>query len=588
MKVRFWSALLFCLMPMMLAAQNAPLRTHGERSAYRETGRYEEVIALCNAFAQRHPKRIRCRDFGRSPEGRPLKSLIVTGTGVFDAKTAVARKIPVVLIQGGIHAGEIDGKDAIFLALHRLMDGEVDSGALDKSIVLFVPVFSADGHERFKAWNRPNQRGPAEMGWRATAQNFNLNRDYLKADAPEMQAMLRLIGEWDPLLVVDLHTTDGAKFQHDISITTQSTRIFDADLHQASIRLRDEIIDGLRRDGALPVDFYPSFVENDVPTSGFVDYPATPRFSSGYLPLRNRMSILVETHSWRTYPERVERTYQTILHTLSALRRDGLGWRRIADAADARAAAIGGSEYPLTWRNTKDVQMIDFLGYAYTRTPSEISGALMTHYDESVKQTWRVPILRGVQSALSVQAPRAGYLVPAAYAKAIGAHLDLHGIRYRRLENARRAAPTQTFRASKASFASAPVESHQRLTVEGEWKPEAMDLPAGSLFVPIAQAKSQLVLHLFEPRNGDSYLAWGLFNAHFEQKEYMEDYVAEEVAREMLAKDAALKAEFEKRLREDEAFAKNPAARLQFFYQRHSAWDDRFQLYPVYRMDTAP
>ena len=122
-----------------------------------------------------------------------MKALVVSTSGALTAAQAQQRDLPVVLIQGGIHAGEIDGKDAGFLALREILEGKAAKGALDKLVWVFVPVFNVDGHERFGAWNRPNQRGPVEMGWRTTAQNYNLNRDYVKADTPEMQAMLALL-----------------------------------------------------------------------------------------------------------------------------------------------------------------------------------------------------------------------------------------------------------------------------------------------------------------------------------------------------------------------------------------------------------
>jgi murein tripeptide amidase MpaA len=564
------------------------LQTIAEQSGFQKTGRYEEVIDLCQRFQKVFPKEVRCKTFGVSPEGREMKVLVVTRTKAFTAEQASKRKIPVVLIQGGIHAGEIDGKDAGFWALRDVLQNKVDSKVLDNSVVLFVPVFSTDGHERFKAWNRPNQRGPEEMGWRTTAQNLNLNRDYMKAEAPEMQAMLRLINAWDPQVLMDLHATDGAQFQHDISITTMPAITADTALYKQNIALRDEIIAGLAKDGALPVDFYPSFIENDNPASGFANYAATPRFSTGYMPLRNRMAILVETHSWRTYPERVQRTYQTILHLLTALQRDGQQWLQTAAKADEYAKRLAGKTYPLTFVPSKEKIEIEFQGYAYTRTPSEISGALMTRYDESVKQVWKVPYYKNNDVALSIKAPSVGYIIPAAYAETIGNHLQMHGVQFKTLDKNIENADTNTFRASKATFATNSNESNQRLTVEGEWKSERRDIRAGSLFVPIAQANAQLAIHLLEPRAGDSYLAWGRFNAHFEQKEYMEDYVAEEVAREMLSKDSALKAEFNRRLKEDAEFAKSPAARLDFFYRRHSAWDNAYQLYPVLRINTKP
>ncbi|HEU4372807.1 MAG TPA: M14 family zinc carboxypeptidase, partial [Telluria sp.] len=170
------SALLLALSAALPLSHAAPdLTTVSERSGFLKTGRYDEVIALCAAFQQAYPKQVKCIDFGITPEGRPMKALIVTRTGALTPAAAKQRGLPVVLIQGGIHAGEIDGKDAGFLALRELLENRVAPGALDKQVLLFVPVFNVDGHERFTPNNRPNQRGPVEMGWRTTAQNFNLN-----------------------------------------------------------------------------------------------------------------------------------------------------------------------------------------------------------------------------------------------------------------------------------------------------------------------------------------------------------------------------------------------------------------------------
>ncbi|RZL30640.1 MAG: peptidase M14, partial [Rubrivivax sp.] len=161
-----------------------------------------------------------------------------------------------------------------------------------------------------------------------------------------------------------------------------------------------------------------------------------------------------------------------------------------------------------------------------------------------------------------------------------------HGIGYRTLDKAVDGAAVDTFRADKASFAPASFESHQRLKVEGSWKREPRTLARGALFVPIAQPKARLVMALFEPQAPDSLLAWGEFNNAFERKEYMEEYVAEDVARAQMAKDPALAAEFRKKVETDAAFAKNPHARLEFFARRHPSWDERLNLYPVMRTDS--
>jgi murein tripeptide amidase MpaA len=232
----------FALLAPAGTAAAQELSTVAERSGFLKTGRYDEVVTLCTRFAARYPDAVRCETFGTTPEGRPMKALAASRSGALDAAAARARGLPVLLVQGGIHAGEIDGKDAGFWLLRQLLDGEAAPGALDAMVLVFVPVFNVDGHERFGRWNRPNQNGPEEMGWRTTAQNYNLNRDYLKADTPEMQAMLQLVEAWDPIVTMDLHVTNGAKFEHDISVQVEPLNAGDAAQRQQGLALRSALL----------------------------------------------------------------------------------------------------------------------------------------------------------------------------------------------------------------------------------------------------------------------------------------------------------------------------------------------------------
>src|SRR5690606_1277734 len=554
------------MLPAPPALAQAPesrpdLTTVAERSGFVRTGRYEETIALCDAFARAWPEAVRCETFGTSPEGRPMKLLVVTRSGAFTPEAAAARGLPVLLAQGGIHSGEIDGKDAGFLLLRQLLEGKAAPGALDRLVLLFVPVFNVDGHENFRAWNRPNQRGPEEMGFRTTAQRYNLNRDYVKSDSAEMRAMLGLVQAWDPLVTLDLHVTDGAKFQHDISITGEPVNSGDPNLRVAGRALRDGIAERLTAQGFLPVTFYPSFVEDDNPASGFVDGVNTPRFSHGYFPLRNRIGILVETHSWRTYPERVRSTHDTVLDAIELTVANAARWQAAADAADRDAAALGGKPVALPYKATDKVRTIDFLGYAYTRTPSDVSGALMTHYDEGKPEIWKLPLRDEIVPDVEIVAPRAGYLVPAAHARRVARWLDTHGIRYQPVDQPLQVA-AQVFHADKVEFGKTAMEGLQRGTSDGDWVDTQASLQAGALFVPVAQPLARLLVHILEPQAPDSMAAWGEFNNAFERKEYMEAYVAEEEARKMMAADPKLEAEFEAKLRQDPEFAASPYARL--------------------------
>lgn len=589
MLARLFTSLVASAACATVALADVPaLSTIAEQSGFVRTGRYDEVERLCADFAKAYPQSVRCVEFGRTPEARPLLALVAAHDDAFTPEAARAKRRSVLLVQGGIHAGEIDGKDAGFLALREVLDGKAARGVLDKVTLVFVPVFNADGHERFGAWNRPNQRGPEQMGWRTTAQNLNLNRDYVKADAPEMRAMLGLIGAWDPIVYADLHVTDGAQFEHDVSINIEPVHSGDAALRKAGLAFRSAVLDALARQGSLPLPFYPAFVVDDDPASGFADNVAPPRFSTGYMPLRNRFGVLVETHSWKDYATRVRVTRNTIVALLDLTAAHGSRWRGLGSDADARAARLGGKPMPLTYEASSKSRTIDFRGYAYTRTPSEISGALMTRYDEKTPQIWKIPLRDDVQPKLVVDAPAGGYLVPAANSALISAALRVHGIEFRTLTQPLAGVKVSTFRADKATFATAPFEGRTPATFEGSWASTTSDIGAGALFVPIAQAKARLVVAMFEPQAPDSFAAWGDFNGAFEQKEYMEDYVAEDIARAMLKDDPNLQAEFSRRLGEDPAFAASAKQRLAFFARRHSSWDTRLNVYPVLRVDVVP
>src|SRR5450631_102759 len=245
------------------------LMTIAELSNFQETGRLEEVERLCQEFARTWPEAVRSFEFGRSAEGRIMRAMLISRSGALTPAELRAKAIPLLMIQGGIHPGESDGKDAGFAALRDILQSSPADSTLGRIALLFVPAFNADGHERFGRWNRPNQNGPIETGWRTTAQNINLNRDYMKADTPEMRAMLRLIAVWDPLVCADLHVTDGADFEPDISLQVEPLNQGDPDLRVSGRQMRDALIARLTALGSIALDFYPDLASTDDPASGF-------------------------------------------------------------------------------------------------------------------------------------------------------------------------------------------------------------------------------------------------------------------------------------------------------------------------------
>lgn len=542
------------------------LVTTAETSEWKRTGRYDEAVTLCRDFARAYTG-VRCEVLGTTLQGRPIVAL------------AIRRRpdAPMILIQGGIHAGEIEGKDAGFRFLRDLLDGKVAAGALDVVSVVFIPVINPDGHERFGPNHRPNQRGPEEAGFRTNAARLNLNRDYVKADSLEIQAELRVVRERDPVLLVDLHTTDGAQFEHDISVITAPLAPRADGLEEAATALSDAVQKRLTELGHLPIPFYPSFVDDTNPHSGFGVGEAPARFSNWYVATRSRLGVLVETHSWRTYQERERSTYHTLQAIFEEATRSAPAWREAIRAADAADSRLAGSEVTLTWQNGPGNHEISFRGYAYEKRLSELTGGPWLVYDEKTPETWSVPLYDELVPGVTVKVPTGGYIVDGGFAAAARAVLDAHGIAYFSVDETRRA--VEVFRATKVTFAP-PYEGRTRAQIEGAWTAETRTLERGAIFVPIMQSHARLILHLFEPALPDSLVAWGLFNAAFERKEYIESYVLEVAAREMLNDPAT-------RTAWDAALAANPTMstgeRLEWFARRHPSWDERVNLVPVYR-----
>ncbi len=287
--------------------------THAERTDYRETPNYADTLAYARRLDEASPW-IRLTEFGRSGEGRALP-LLVVAKGDAGASPQAARRSgrAVVLIQACIHAGETDGKDAGLALLRDIAVTKAREALLDKTVVLFIPIFNADGHERRSPYNRINQNGPAEMGWRGNASNLNLNRDYLKADAPETRAWLRLWNEWRPDLFLDCHVTDGADFRYHVTYQFEqhenvapSVRAWSREAFEGRIMPSAEAAGHL-------YSTYMVFRDNRDPRKGIDSFIASPRFATGYVPVvRNRPALLIETHMLKDHRSRVRGTYDLL------------------------------------------------------------------------------------------------------------------------------------------------------------------------------------------------------------------------------------------------------------------------------------
>ena len=582
----------FCyLWPMPLTHGETPAedwRTKAEATDFRETPSYEETMDYCHRLAAAS-EFVRVETIGHSPEGRDIAALIVSTDKAFTPEGARATGKEILLVNACIHPGECEGKDAGLAVIRDLLiNGQYKTnGLLDHTILLFVPIHGVDGHERFGPYNRINQNGPARMGWRTTAQNYNLNRDWLKADAPEMRAMLGFYTRWMPDLLIDVHATDGADYQYDLTYSLENY----ANQHPAIVAWQRAAFEGsifpaLEKRGHK---IAPYIVLNDPtqPLSGFNQGPSGARFSTGYGALRNRAALLLETHMLKDYRTRVGATCDLIEQTLACLKQSPGKLRQAVEQADRETVEAGrtydaGRRVPLSFKQGPGHVPFDFLGYECHRELSAVSGAMMIRYDPAKPITITVPLYNEVQTDREVNPPL-GYLVPVAWTSIL-ARLKLHGVKYETLSEPL-TQEVETYHFDHVEWQSIPFENHH-LIKELRFKPERrqMTFPAGSALIYLDQPAAKVAIELLEPSSSDSLIRWGYLDAIFESKEYADERVMEVMAREMMAKDPALKEEFEKKMQTEPAFAGSAAQRLEFFYQRTPYYDNRLNVYPVGRI----
>ncbi len=575
--------------PLAAATSNAMTNdwsTPAERAQFRTTPSYVETHAYLERLAAAAPNTIHLSRFGVSPEGRDLMLVVAAKDGEFTPEAARASGKEIVLVQSGIHAGEIEGKDAALMLLRDVSVGGRHAALLDHAILVWLPIFNVDGHENSGPYNRINQNGPAEMGFRATAQNLNLNRDYMKADAPEMRDWLAMFNAWMPDLFMDIHTTDGADYQYDLTWYLEEW----GPLHPAvkawqDAAFKQSIFPAFDRMGHAQAPYIDLVDHRDI-TKGIGNFGSGPRFSTGYVALRNRAALLVETHMLKSYEVRVRATYDLVVATLAYINAHPGTLRKATQQADAETIAKAGAELPILFKTTDKPVTISLKGYAFTQQKSDVSGDTWVTYDPHAPKTYDIPFYRDLIATESIRLP-AAYVVPAAWPQVVE-KLTQHGVRFERVARAV-SVRAERYRLSRPDWAAKPFEGRhlvQDFSIATETA--TVDLPAGSVLVPMDQLAANVIANLLEPRAPDSLLRWGFLDACFEQKESPDARVAERLARELMAKDPALKAEFESRLAADPDFAKDPAARLAFFYER-SPWyaTQRVGVYPVLRLDAA-
>jgi hypothetical protein len=484
------------------------LRTRPERTDYRETSSYADVMDFVRRASALAPRLLHPTTFGYTMEGRALP-LVVVGR-VRDPSPAAVRasgKVR-VFIQANIHAGEVEGKEAAQMLLRALARGE-HAAWFDSLVLLVAPIYNADGNERVKLTNRGPQNGPiGGMGQRANAQGLDLNRDHMKLESPEARSLVALLRAYDPQIAIDLHTTDGSFHGYHLTYAPPLHPNTDSALVRL---LRDDWLPAVtraikRRDGW---DFYyygdfPGPRERGL-ERGWYSFDARPRFNNNYLGLRNRIAILSEAYSYATFEERIQATYRFVEEILTYARAHAATVRRVVAAADE--ADVTGRTLALREEFQRTDSVAILVG-AVAEARHPYTGERMLRRLE-VRRPERMPEFQTFRATETAVAP-AFYYVPAGLPKVI-ALLDAHGVRFERLARAE-ARTVERFAIDSQTTAANEFQGHHERTLYGRWESAEVTLPESTVVVTVHQPLGRLAFTLLEPRSNDGVVDWNVLD----------------------------------------------------------------------------
>jgi murein tripeptide amidase MpaA len=566
------------------SAQGAPadLITTGEKSDWNLTGPYSEAVELAHRL-ERASRFVKVVDFGVTPEGRTMIALVVSKDRAFTPEAAARTNKAIILIQSGIHSGEIEGKDTALMLVRDMTVTKRFAAWLDKAIFVVIPVFNVDGHEHTSPYHRPSQNGPKSTGLRANAQRLNLNRDYIKADTPEMRAWLKLYNAWLPDFMFDNHVTDGADFQYDV--TWDMARNQDL-AEPAGAWVRDRFVPEL--DKRMAADGHMVAPYGGLRTVGdkreFFMEVFSPRYSHLYSAVQDRPCLLVETHSLKAAKTRAWANYDIMRHSIDIVVEDPEGLRKAVREADREMMSRAGdrSAPPVYLAGKVSDKSRPVVYHALKNGPyqSEVTGAMVNRY-LAEKDDIETRIHDQIDTTVEVQVPL-GYLIPSAW-KELADELALHGVEMERTPKAMEQ-EFETYRFSGVKFGTAPFEGRVMVDFEAKLVKEKIEIPMGSYWVPLKQRRARLIMAMLEPQAPDSLARWGFLNAVFEGREGVGEYLSEPIARRMMADSPELRKQFEERVAADAAFAGDRRARVEWWMERSGYAAGDAGRYPVVRV----
>ena len=552
-----------------------------EKSGGTETATYDEVMEFYKSLDDAYIS-IKTYKYGETDSGKPLTLVTFNTDRTFDSEFAENPDTYKLLINNGIHPGEPDGIDATMMLMRDLAQEKIEA---PKNVWIgAIAIYNVGGSLNRNSTSRTNQNGPKSYGFRGNARNYDLNRDFIKADTKNAQTFAEIYHRIEPDMFIDNHVSNGADYQYALThLFTQHDKMGGDLGNYIHNQLQPELEKSLKEKDWIITPYVNVF--NQVPETGFSQFMDSPRYSTGYTTLWNTVGMMVETHMLKPYKQRVEGTYVLMTSMIDILEKDGelISTLRQVETASYEAGLKTGKPYPIQFAvDSNEVTTYDFKGFEGEMIPSKITGQMRLKYDRSKPFTRPVKYYDNFKVAKEVIVPK-GYLIPQGWFAVIN-RLRENDIEMRRLDRDT-TINVETYHILSYKTRTEAYEGHYpHYATEVEKSTKNLDFRKGDYLIKTAQPALRYLIETLEPEAVDSFFNWNFFDTILQQKEHFSPYVWEDKAAELLDKDPELRERFQQKKDTSPEFSKNWYAQLDWLHKHSPNYEKAHLSYPVFRL----
>ncbi|MDP4264041.1 MAG: M14 family metallopeptidase [Bacteroidota bacterium] len=570
----------FCLPVLLMTSVSLfsqAITTKFEQSGGKESPTYHEIVNWWQKLDQQSGK-VKMLTMGMTDAGFPLHLVIVSNDGDYNFESLHKKNKRIILINNGIHPGEPDGIDASMLMARDIVTNKYKIP--DNIVLAIIPVYNIGGCLNRSANYRIDQNGPKEKGFRGNSQNLDLNRDFIKCDSREARAFTEIFHLADPDVFVDNHVSDGADYQHVMTLlTSQHNKLGGVMGDFMDKQFEPALYSLMKEKGYDLVPYVNSF--GDTPENGWPEYWDSPRYGSGYGTLWHTFSFVPETHMLKPYDQRVKSTYALMQSFIEFTAKNSEQIKKLRE--QTKQAVKSAVEFPISWAlDRSQFKEITYKGYEAGHKPSEVSGLPRLYYDRNKPFEKTVKIFNYFPPKSFIKKP-AAYIIPQGWWKVIEL-LKLNKVQMSQFKKDTTIG-VEVYKIDDYKTAPRQYEMHHlNSDVKVTASQQKISFRKGDWYIPMNQEANRFLIETLEPQAEDSYFAWNYFDAILGQKEGYSAYAFEDIAAEYLKTNPGMKSQLEQKRAADTAFANNGRAQLNWVYQNSPWFEPVYSQYPVYRI----